>query len=505
LEARAVLNRTLSLVLIVLIYTAGIIAGANILLPLFLLRFFLIVLLLLLSAAVVLRKHRRVCLFSIYLSLFFFSLIYTALCLDFSRLEKFENERVGLTGVVISDPDIGKWQTNLIVEAEKLELSDGKIIQPVASRVFVKIGFSKKDIFYGEKYKFSGILRIPPDGEFKRYLQRNKISATMNVYSRKKIQYIGEGKANPFLKAAFKLKEKLIGAIEHYVPPNYSPLLIGMMFERGAVPFQIREMFAQVGVVHVLAISGLHVGIMSGIFLLMFRFLRVPRRISYSIAFVLVTVYALITGLGVPVVRAALMLNLFFLGYIIRRRTNIFITLTFASLLILLWNPYYLFDIGFQLSFITVLCIVLITPKLEKPFRKKVILPIKIFLVSIAAWLGSLPLVAYYFGYISWIGPFSNLFVIPLVTLILACGFILLIFALAAPFACYFLGSALKILLMSLLRIVEIVSSLPFVYSEVTVFPLEMVFAYYSILLLFIYYPKIREFIRNARDSENAD
>lgn len=500
------MNRISPLVLVASIYITGIIVGANVALSLFLLPLFLIIFFLLLSVAVVLRKHRRICVFSIYLSLFFFSLVYTSMMpyLNFSNLEEFENKPVELTGVVISDPDIGKWQTALIVKTEHLTPPVNTKIKPTRCRVMVQVRFPKKDIFYGEKYKFSGILHTSPDDELKRCLQRNKISATMNVWKRENIQYLGDEKANPFLKGALKLKEKLITTIERYITPDYSPILIGMMFEKGVVPFQIREMFAQVGVVHVLAISGLHVGIMSGIFLLIFRLAGIPRRVSYSITFVLVVIYALVTGLGVPVIRAALMLNLFFSGYIIRRKTNVFITLALACLLILLWNPYYLFDIGFQLSFITVLCIVLITPKLEKLFRKRIVLPVKIFLVSIAAWLGSLPLVAYYFGYVSWIGPFSNLLIIPLVTLILACGFILLIFALAAPFICYFLGSVLKILLVSLLRITEIISSWQFVYSDIPEFDLKIVVAYYLILFIFIYYPEFRKFISNTKDFVNA-
>ncbi len=434
-------------------------------------------------------------------------------------MEESKNKSVKLTGVVISEPDIRKWQTNLIVKAEKLELQDGGEIKPLRSRVLIRVRFPKKDILYGEKYGFSGVLRVPDEGKFKRYLQRHRIAATMNVLDRKRIQYIGEPrwnfssflrgeeKVNPLIKGVLKIKKKLIDVIRDYIPPNYSSLLSGMMLKRGATPFQIRDMFAKIGVVHILAISGLHVGIMSGIFLSIFRLFNVPRRISYSITFVLVIFYALITGLGAPVVRTALMVNIFLLGYIIRRKTNVFITLAAASLLILLWNPYYLFEVGFQLSFITVLCIVLVAPKLEKNFRLRPIWPVRIFSVSIAAWLGSLPLVAYYFGYISWIGPLSNLVVIPLVTLILTFAFLLLISIWVLPFLTFFLSAVVQLLLFLLLKIASDISSWSFVYSELPRLPdggqasfnSSIVVIYYLAFFLFLYYPEVRKLTKGFR------
>ena len=490
-----------TLVLIAITYILGIIIGTNIPAASPILICLLVVFFLLLSISFFLKKYPKIRYFSLYASLLLFSILYTSayFCITFSNLEENKNKPVKLTGVVISEPDIRKWQTNLIVKAEKIELPGGNEIEPPRSRVLIRIRFQKRDIFYGEKYVFSGALRVPPDGEFKRYLQRHKIAASMNIGDRKKIQYISEEKGNPLIKGVLKIKKGLINTLKDYISPNYSSLLGGMMLKAGSVSDPIREMFTKIGVVHILAISGLHVGIMSGIFLSMFRLFNIPKRISYSITFVLVIFYALITGLMAPVVRTALMVNIFLLGYIIRRKTNIFITLAAASLLILLWNPYYLFEVGFQLSFITVLSMVLITPKLEKIFRLRPIWPVRIFLVSVAAWLGSLPLVAYYFGYVSWAGPFSNLIVIPLVTLILAGGFILLISILALPFLANFLGIVVNFLLFLLLKIAEIVSSWHFVCSEVPVFDLRIVVIYYLAFFLFLYYSELKALFKGFK------
>ena len=493
-----------TLVLIALIHIFGIIIGTNIPTKAPILICLSLVLFLLLSISVLLKKYSKIRIFSLYASLLLLSILYANnyFSITSSNIEKLKDKSVRLIGVVVSEPDIKNWQTNLIVKPEKIELLDGSEFQSLKGRVLIRVRFQKKDVLYGEKYKFSGVLRIPDDDKFKRYLQINKIVATMNVRDKKEIQYIGEEKGNLLIKGALKIKKELVIALQEYVPPTYYyPFLGGMMLKSGTISDPIRDMFAKIGVAHILAISGQHVAIMTGIFLIIFRLFNIPKRISYSITFVLVILYAFITGLGAPVVRSAIMINLFFLGYIIRRKTNIFITLALASLVILLWNPYYLFDVGFQLSFGTILSIVLITPKLEKTFKLKPILPVRMFLMSIAAWLGSLPLTAYYFGYISWISPFTNLIVIPLATLILACGFILLVSIWLLPFLSYFFSMGLKLSLLFLLKIAEIVSSWSFVSSEVTFFDLRVVVIYYLAFSLFLYYSEIKGLIKGFKNA----
>ncbi len=499
------------LVRVALIYVCGIVIGTRFTVPLPVLIPSLSILLFL-SAVSCLKQFSKIrtpafSLFLLFVFIFYAN-IYPAI--NIPDMKEYKNKYVSLTGMVVSEPDVRKWQTNLIIKVNTVNLRGIEEIEPINCRVFIRVRFPKKDIFYGERYRFSGVLRIPEDEGFSSYLKRHKISATINVGDRKRIQYIGEGKVNPLIKGTLKLKKVFTNGLQTYISPNYFPVLGGMMLKSGAIPGQIREMFAEIGIVHILAISGLHVWIMCGIFLIIFKLLNIPKRISYGITFILIILYALVTGLGAPVVRAGLMINLFLLGYIIRRRTDIFIALSAACLLILFWSPYYLFDAGFQLSFITVSGIVLMTPRFEQFLKSKLILPVnpaansflivaKLFLVSLAAWLTSFPLVAYHFGYISWIGAFSNLIAIPLVTLILASGFILLISIGLVPFLSYLFAAAVNFLLFLLLKISEIMSSWPFIYSTVPKFNLNIIALYYIVLAGFLFYPKLREFKHASR------
>lgn len=500
------------LVKVALIYIVGIIIGIYLPIPFPVLISLLFVLLVLFGISLI-KKYPKFIALVFYVLLMLCSIFYANIfsTVSIPDMERFKDKFVHLTGTLVSEPDVRSWQTNLIVKADTINLGGSDEIISVNCRVLVRIRFSKKDIFYGEKYKFSGVLRVPQKGGFGDYFKTQRLSAFMNVSDRKRIQYLGEEKANPFIKQTLKLKKVLADSLKTYVSPQYFPVLGAMMFKTEMIPGRVEEMFTGTGIIHILAISGLHVGIVAGILILFLKLLRVPKRISYAVAFILIIVYAFITGLRAPVVRASLMINLFLLGYIIRRRTDIFVTLAAACLLILLWNPYELLDIGFQLSFLAVLSIALITPRLEEIFRarnlwdgasgKKLFIAgfLKFFLISAAAWLGTVPLAAYHFRYISWVGPFSNLFAIPLTTLLLTCGFVLLLLIWILPFLAVYLAAFVNFLLFLLLRFSEIVSSWPFVYTKLSAFNVSIVFIYYLALVSVLFYPEFKNLFKEAR------
>ena len=504
------------LVRIAIIYICGIIIGIYLPIPSPALILLLFLFLSIFLLGIFSRKYPQVKALILYVSLMFVSAFYASSypVMNIPDMEKFKDKFIRLTGTVVSDPDVRSWQTNLIVKADTIKFGGSDEVIPVNCRILVRVRFSKKDIFYGERYKFSGVLRIPQGSSFGNYFKTQKISALINVNNRKRVQYLGEERANPFIKQALKLKKVLANSLKIYVSPKYFPILGAMMFKTEMIPGRIKEMFAETGIIHILAISGLHVGILAGILILFLKLLNVPKRVSYAIVLILIIIYAFITGLRVPVVRASLMINLFLLGYIIRRRTDIFVTLAVACLLILLWNPYQILDVGFQLSFIAVLSIALITPRLEEIFRIKnlwdassgrklfVAGTLKFFLISVAAWLGTVPLAAYYFGYISWFGSFSNLFAIPLAALLLTCGFVLLLLIWVLPFLAVYLAVFVNFLLFLLLKFSEIVSSWPFVHTELPAFNVGIVFVCYFALVLFLFYPVFKKLIIEVKYAE---
>lgn len=191
--------------------------------------------------------------------------------------------------------------------------------------------------------------------------------------------------------------------------------------------------YSSAGAMHVLAISGLHVGIIFLMFNTIFKFLlALPRgKIIRSVVVLsLIWLYALVAGFSPSVVRATVMFSAVALAQAVNRKTNIYNTLLISAVVLISFDPQIIFQVGFQLSYIAVLGIVSVQPALDKLLKPKTKLGKAIWgiiTVSIAAQLATFPFGLYYFHQFPNLFILSNLLVIPLVTLILYLGVPLLL------------------------------------------------------------------------------
>lgn len=195
----------------------------------------------------------------------------------------------------------------------------------------------------------------------------------------------------------------------------------------------IREIYARAGAMHILCVSGLHVGV---IFLVLTSLLGFLKRIRFGkVLFPLLLIfsiwsYALITGVAAPVIRASCMISFIIIGNALSRQKNVYNTLAASGFLMLLLDPYALFSAGFQLSYSAVLGIVFIQRPLYNIFYMKHVIPDRIWAitsVSVAAQMGTLPIVLYYFHQFPVYSLLTNLIVIPLSSLIIYSGLLLFV------------------------------------------------------------------------------
>lgn len=226
---------------------------------------------------------------------------------------------------------------------------------------------------------------------------------------------------------ALMLRERLLSRLRVNDDDDEAQALIAAMVlgDKSALTPELRNRYSITGASHVLALSGLHLSI---IYLLLTR-LTLGRRRSWLIQIVVLTAvwtYALLTGLPTSLIRAATMITvygLFSLGG--RRRASLNI-LCFTAIIMLLADSSALFDVGFQLSFMAMLGILLFTPLMESWMSARWMMEhrilswvLSLLMVSVAAQMGTAPLVAYYFGRFSTWFLVTNLIVIPLTTLLL--------------------------------------------------------------------------------------
>jgi competence protein ComEC len=187
----------------------------------------------------------------------------------------------------------------------------------------------------------------------------------------------------------------------------------------------MRRKFSAAGVAHILAVSGFHVGILYGF--LSFLFSCFPRRnlfdrIKIPLILLLLWAFAFVAGLSISTVRATLMSSIYLLGQVFNRRAERYNSLAAAAFLLLVYNPFYLFDIGFELSFLAVLFIFWLMPSFSRwmPVRNPLLaVPWNILLITTAAQIGTMFLCSYYFGTVSTVFLMSNLILSLLATVLI--------------------------------------------------------------------------------------
>jgi len=268
-----------------------------------------------------------------------------------------------------------------------------------------------------------------------------------------------------------------------------SALTLG--YKRGLDP-ETKRVFSSAGAMHVLAVSGLHVGILYAVFILFFGFLRKNKSGKFIFVFgslVVLWSYVFITGLSPSVMRAATMFSLVCIGTNIQRRPNIYNSLAFAAFLLLLINPNNLFEVGFQLSFAAVFGIVFLQPRLARLWPlENVILKFvwALLTVSVAAQLATFPFTSYYFSQFPTYFWLSNLVVIPAAFLTIGLGIGLLIFS-QVPI----LSSAFSFLTKWVIHItflfLKAIESLPASVIEIGITPIQALLIGSILISIFIF------------------
>ena len=247
-----------------------------------------------------------------------------------------------------------------------------------------------------------------------------------------------------------------------------SALILGY---KDSIDAQLKSAYSSAGAMHVLAVSGLHVGVIFLIFSQLFSFfekIKHGKIIKGVLLIIILWLYALLTGLSPSVMRAATMFSFIVAAKMTGRISSFFNTLAASALVLLIYNPLLIMEVGFQLSYMAVIGIVIIQPWINDWFTIRYWLPRKIWeitAVSIAAQIATFPLGLLYFHQFPNYFMLSNLIVIPLAIGILYLGIVTLIFA-NVPVVGEYLALALKYIIKFLNESVYLIDSLPYSLSE---------------------------------------
>ena len=384
--------------------------------------------------------------------------------------------------------------------------------QPAYGRITCTTkGLLPDDFFGGQTVEIAGVIqRVPgPVAEglfdYRSYLQYQGIYHQLRVDRTDDWRILSSPAAPPLADrfSAWARKTLALG-----LPIEDQPLRLEWALTLGwkaALTEEVSEPFIQAATYHIFAVDGLRIAIVSGIFLALFRVLGVPRPIAGLLVVPIICFYAALTGWPASAIRAIVMAIVVFGGWALNRPTDLINSLFAAAILLLVWEPRQLFQAGFQLSFLVVLCIILIIPlfkrvgeyvlrpnplvpeKLQPRWRKWLHTParwlIDLLLVSIAAWLGSIPLAAWYFHILTpGSGP-ANMFAVPLCGFVLICNLSSLLLGAWLPFAAELFNHAGWLLMRLILDTSQWSADWPGAYYYVPMPSVFTIVLYYLILL----------------------
>lgn len=400
-----------------------------------------------------------------------------------ARLTPAKKQMVTLKGTVSSELFLTADKSTFFLNVH--EISQGIRRAKVSGGVFVRL--KGRGLYaYGERLTMNGGLYQAP------YRSGYRSSCPLfNVDGEKNVKRLGSDSHYAGMSLIYFLKRHIEKMIFLSAEPDTAGLLQALVLgEKDKVPALVRDSMICTGTWHIMVVSGSHTAFVALVLLMVFKVMRISRRMRFTLTIGLSILYCFLTGCSSPVVRSTVMTTVFLSGYLMERKPHFINSMCLACLVILIFDPEQLFNVGFQLSFMSVYFIVGLSPKIEKMFpesffKKRILAyPLICFCVSLSAWLGTLPLLAYVFGNISLVTVLANMIVVPLATLVLAAGFSLVFIGAIHPMARVMMGKAVEFFMFLLLKINFIFASLPYTFFKIPHIPLAAVYAYYALIFL---------------------
>jgi len=426
-----------------------------------------------------------------------------------------------IKGMIAGDPDVRDKNTRLILSAEAIRLDTGWREVEGKLLVFVPRFPAYR---YGDVLRVTCELTTPPqlgDFDYRGYLAHQGIYATM-FYPR--IEVLDSGQGFKSLAWIYSLRGRLAQTLAEVLPEPQASLAQGIVLGiRGNIPEDLNNDFTRSGTAHLLAISGFNLSIMAGVLLSIGLWIFGRRHYLYVwLALVAIWLYTLITGMSPPVVRGAIMASLFLLAEALGRQRSAMVALTFAAAVMVGISPYILGDASFQLSFLAMAGLIFIYPILREPGRRiaaawlgdegALVSIVNISVDTLSACLGAIiavwPLVAYYFGIFSLVGPLATFLATPALTVIIVTGALTGILGLASLMAAQVMGWLAWLFLSYMMLVVSGLAAPSLSSVEVGSISPAFIVGYYVVLAVAIWlhrrWRKLRSLISGAAGAMKA-
>ena len=400
---------------------------------------------------------------------------------------------VTLRGMVAGEPDVRSSYANLRLRVDHLLIeSDSYIVEDLA---LVRVP-RYPEYRYGDRLEVSGLLETPPEFEdfsYKDYLARQGIYSLMQ---RARVTLLSRDGGSPLWRMLYAFKSRAHQTIAAILHEPQASLLTGILLgvETG-IPPDLMADFSVTGTTHIIAISGFNFAIIAGLLSAMGTRLF-GRAHSFYFALVGIVLYMIFVGASGAVVRAAVMGALYAWGVHLGRRTDALNSTVAAALLMTLWNPQWLWDLGFLLSFAATLGLVLFTDPLQQRFEGMLarllpvawVGPVSAFLnealvVTTAAQITTLPIILYNFRQLSLVTLVTNLLILPVQPAVMLWGGVATVAGLIWSPLGRVLGWVAWLFLAYTIEMVKLTAAVPHASVSLGRVSAGAVWAYYGLLI----------------------
>lgn len=362
--------------------------------------------------------------------------------------------QVSAQGLVINEPSVtpAKRGATCLLRLNSLTIGQQHFTAHHHVRLRIdQLPKGLRDLAYGDTLQITGQIHQLPQarnhGSFSPadfYRRSDGVIAEIRCNPGHHIQRMNTGGGNALIRIAHHSRDWLAASITRDLeddPATASIITAMVLGAREDTPEAIEEQFRLSGALHIFAVSGLHIGLFGLIVWHLLKLLHIPRRTAVWIIIPAILFYAIVTGLRPSACRAAVMGSIVLFSFVAGRRPRLINSLGLAALLLLAYDTQQLFLPGFQLSFTVLTAIAALTPVFMKffgqpfeldPFIPRQLIPrFQLFLsqigsngtsylsVSLAAWLGSLPLIIYHFQLVTPVSILANCFLVPAAMVVL--------------------------------------------------------------------------------------
>ncbi|MBC8525582.1 MAG: DNA internalization-related competence protein ComEC/Rec2 [Candidatus Cloacimonetes bacterium] len=404
-------------------------------------------------------------------------------------INKLGNEKLNISGFIDEEPIYHSGKTRFVLSIQKIEETEicGKILVRVNGKSYANYG-DRISIYASIQKPYKN--NNPYSFNYKEYLENKGIYATAFIYSNS-ITIENQTK-NLYSILVIGPRKWLRNRIDNLFSQKYAGFIKAILLgEKDALDKNIKEDFANSGLSHILAVSGLHTGVIALILLTILQVIIRKRNLARILTILALLYYVLLSHSAPSVQRAVIMISLLLFSKILQRKTENVNILFAAGFIILLINPQQIFSVGFQFSFLSVFAILVIYPIFSRVIYglyekyKPAYWLLNLMMISFVVQLVLAPLTVYYFHKIAFGGIIANVIAIPIISIILPLSILAIFFPLASINVYYIAANRLLLnLLFSISNFVSYKRILLFDFLNVEIWQVIFVFIIFVLLIL---------------------